>query len=225
MLKPKIMTLQKDQIECLFEFTRRHGVQYYDVQAELVDHLASQIEADMDANPALAFHAALDEAYTKFGPKGFKFIEDHRAEAVYVRYEALWSKEAKQWATLKNLFLLFLIGLAGYLLGTVIDPSWRLHIVVGAFAVLHYFQLTKAAKQQKEAKKKLLILKFLENKKWSAIVLDAIIINLTAGDWFSVPVAIVAIGVLFFFVSRISTHRVHLRMTLRVQNEYPEAFT
>jgi hypothetical protein len=219
------MTLQKDQIECLFEFTRSHGVQYYDVQAELVDHLASQIEADMDANPKLSFHAALDEAYTSFGPKGFKFIEVHWAEAVYLRYKTLWSQEAIQWATLKNLFLLFLIGLTGYFLGTVIDPSWRLPIVVGAVAVLLYFQLTKAAKLQKEAKKKLLVLEFLESKKWSAIVLDAIIINLTAGDWFAVPVAIVVIGVLFFFVSRISMHRVHLRMTLKVQNEYPEAFT
>jgi hypothetical protein len=219
------MTLQKDQIESLFEFIQSHGIHYYDVQVELVDHLASQIEAYMDANPALSFQAALDEAYTWFGQKGFKFIEDHRAEAVYVRYENLWSQEAKQWVTLKNLFLLFLIGLSAYFLGTVIDPSWRFYIVVGVFAVLLYFQLTKAAKQQKEAKKKLLVLEFLYSKKWSAIALDAIIINMTTGDWFSVPVAIVVIGVVFFFVSRISMHRVHLRMTLQAQNEYPEAFT
>ena len=219
------MTLRNEQIESLFEFTQTLGVKYYDIQVELVDHLASQIETDMAADHRLSFQEALNNAYTSFGPNGFSFIENQKEEALFIQYKGLWSDEVKQWITLKNLLLLLGIGLAAYFLGTAIDPSWRLHIVVVAFAILLYFQLTKAQAQKKEATKKLMVLEYLESKKWFALMTDAIIINLATGDWFFVPVEIVVGGVLFFFVSRISTHRVHMKMTLQVQNEYPEAFT
>ena len=42
------MTLNDQQIETLHVFTRNAGVKYYDVQQELVDHLAANIEAQMD---------------------------------------------------------------------------------------------------------------------------------------------------------------------------------
>ena len=38
------MKLTKEQIQQLYKFTRQHYVEYYDVQTELVDHLANDIE-------------------------------------------------------------------------------------------------------------------------------------------------------------------------------------
>ena len=38
------MKLTNQQIEQLFTFTRQHYVEYYDLQSELVDHLANAIE-------------------------------------------------------------------------------------------------------------------------------------------------------------------------------------
>ena len=38
------MKLTENQIEALYKFTRQHFVYHYDVQTELVDHLANDIE-------------------------------------------------------------------------------------------------------------------------------------------------------------------------------------
>mgnify|MGYP000193300158 CR=1 FL=1 len=40
------------QYESLFAFCRKHYVQYYDVQVELVDHLAEAIEEKLKAEKA-----------------------------------------------------------------------------------------------------------------------------------------------------------------------------
>ncbi|WP_262494794.1 hypothetical protein [Balneicella halophila] len=37
-------TVSDKQLERLYEFTRQHYVEHYDLQSELVDHLANAIE-------------------------------------------------------------------------------------------------------------------------------------------------------------------------------------
>lgn len=67
--------LTEQQIAALFDFTRTKYVRYIDVQHELVDHLASDIEIEMKDNPALTFDAALAKVYRKFPISGFsKFV-------------------------------------------------------------------------------------------------------------------------------------------------------
>ena len=53
------MKLSAEQIERLYQFTRQHYVEYYDLQTELVDHLANAIEEQWQQNPKLSFEEAL----------------------------------------------------------------------------------------------------------------------------------------------------------------------
>ncbi|MDR6968723.1 hypothetical protein J2X31_002749 [Flavobacterium arsenatis] len=53
------MKLNEQQIEQLYTFTRQHFVEWYDLQSELVDHLANAIEAEWHKNPKLTFEEAL----------------------------------------------------------------------------------------------------------------------------------------------------------------------
>ena len=53
------MKLNPQQIDKLYLFTRQHYVEYYDLQAELVDHLANAIEIEWQQNPKLTFDEAL----------------------------------------------------------------------------------------------------------------------------------------------------------------------
>ncbi len=67
--------LSKVQISSLFDFTKSKYVRFIDVQHELVDHLASDIEVEMNADSALTFEKALDKVYSKFPISGFsKFV-------------------------------------------------------------------------------------------------------------------------------------------------------
>ena len=45
------MKLTQQQIDRLYQFTRQHYVEWYDLQTELVDHLANAIEAQWQENP------------------------------------------------------------------------------------------------------------------------------------------------------------------------------
>ena len=59
--------LTQEQIEQLFVFTKKHLVEHYDVQVELVDHLANAIEAEWEINPNISFTEALQKEYKNFG--------------------------------------------------------------------------------------------------------------------------------------------------------------
>lgn len=62
------------QIEALFKFCKRKYVYYYDVQVELVDHLANAIEIEMENDRKLSFENALQKVYSGFGIMGFSTL-------------------------------------------------------------------------------------------------------------------------------------------------------
>jgi hypothetical protein len=62
--------LSEAQIQSLFTFCEKHFVKYYDVQVELVDHLASAIEIKMNTDSKITFEKALEAVHVSFGAKG-----------------------------------------------------------------------------------------------------------------------------------------------------------
>jgi hypothetical protein len=88
--------LTNEQVEQLFAFCRKHSVQYYDVQVELVDHLANAIEEKMTANPALSFEEALKMVYKGFGISGFGPVVKQKEKAVNKYNRQLMWKLVKQ---------------------------------------------------------------------------------------------------------------------------------
>jgi len=70
--------LTKEQIDQLFKFCEKHFVYSYEVQSELVDHLANAIETEMEVNKHLTFEKALDKVYSDFGVMGFSTIVRER---------------------------------------------------------------------------------------------------------------------------------------------------
>ncbi len=53
------------------KFTRQHYVEHYDLQTELVDHLANDIEKICEEQPNLSFEQAKTISFKKFGVFGF----------------------------------------------------------------------------------------------------------------------------------------------------------
>ena len=71
--------LTEIEIEKLFAFCRRHYIQYYDVQAEIVDHFADAIEKAMEKDPQVSFEQALAAVYVSFGGyKGMQKIQEEK---------------------------------------------------------------------------------------------------------------------------------------------------
>ena len=74
--------LSDKQTQELYKFCNKHYVSYYDVQTELVDHLASSVEEEMHLNSELDFEKALEKVYLSFGVNGFSTIVREKSESL-----------------------------------------------------------------------------------------------------------------------------------------------
>jgi hypothetical protein len=80
------MKLTEDQIQELYRFTQQHFVEWYDLQTELVDHLANDIESILTNNPSLTFNEAKDKSFKKFGICGFQDVVIKKQKALRKKY-------------------------------------------------------------------------------------------------------------------------------------------
>jgi hypothetical protein len=108
------MKLSAAQIDHLYLFTRQHYVEYYDLQTELVDHLANAIELEWEINPTLSFETLLNKEFKKFGVFGFMDVVEEKQKAMNKIYNKLvWGhfktffKFPQIIGTLLSIFLLF----------------------------------------------------------------------------------------------------------------------
>lgn len=72
--------LTAEQIDYLFTFCANRGVVFYEVQAELVDHLSHSIEKQTEENSSIQFLNALNHAFEEFGWSGFHDIVKEKAK-------------------------------------------------------------------------------------------------------------------------------------------------
>ncbi len=105
--------LSAAHIEQLYAFTRAHFVDYYDVQTELVDHLANGIEAQWAANPDLDFEQALDIEFKKFGVMGFAEIVQETQNHYTQKFNKLQQQGFLKFMQIKVVLLLNII-LSGF---------------------------------------------------------------------------------------------------------------
>jgi hypothetical protein len=108
------MKLTPVQIDQLYTFTKQHYVEYYDLQTELVDHLANAIELEWESNPTLSFETLLNKEFKKFGVFGFMDVVEKKQMAMNKIYNKLvWGhfktffKLPQIVGTLFSIFLVF----------------------------------------------------------------------------------------------------------------------
>src|SRR5665647_56724 len=103
------MILTNKQIEYLFDFCRQHFVQYYDVQVELVDHLANAVEVEMVADDKLSFEKAVEKIHRSFGVMGFApLVAEKQKIAKKQSRKLFWNifKNQFHWPKIITFFLL-----------------------------------------------------------------------------------------------------------------------
>ena len=99
------MKVNQDQIENLYQFTRAHFVEWYDVQTELVDHLANGIEAQWEGNPNLTFKECLNNEFKEFGIFGFSEVVEQKTNALSKYYIKEVFKHLKEYFKLPKVIL------------------------------------------------------------------------------------------------------------------------
>ncbi len=94
------MKLTTEQINQIYTFTRQHYVEWYDLQTELVDHLANAIEEQWQENPKLSFNEALQNEFKKFGVFGFMDVVEGKQRFLQKKYNQI------VWTIVKTFFTL-----------------------------------------------------------------------------------------------------------------------
>lgn len=166
------MKLTQPQIQNLYNFTRQHYVEHYDLQTELVDHLANDIESVWQTEANLSFEDARDKAFKKFGVFGFMDVLERRQKTMNKRYiKYLWV-ELKQWFTFPKLITTIAVFLIIYMsLSSVLAKS----LLIGFYALICVFVIYKSIQLNRQFKQR----KALSNKKW---MLEEIIFKQAGGS-------------------------------------------
>ncbi|ATA74151.1 hypothetical protein CGC52_01060 [Capnocytophaga sp. H2931] len=130
------------QIERLYEFTRQHYVEYYDVQTELVDHLANAIETHWQEFPDDDFETALQKEFRKFGVFGFMDVLEEKTKQMSKRYNRMLWKKTKELFVISKIILIFCIVISIFSLFTlfgnakIMVPALSLAIFIAAIVFM-----------------------------------------------------------------------------------------
>jgi hypothetical protein len=161
--------LTAGQIQQLFVFCESKRVQYYDVQVELVDHLANAIETRMQENPDLSFEKALDLTYQDFGIFGFSKIVSAKEEAVMERQRHFFYTTVKAHFRWPKLLLLLLLTLGLNSAVSLFGLNGIYAIMIGIFfcsVVVLFYVSSRLNTIRRRLNKKLVIATFMYKSGW-----------------------------------------------------------
>lgn len=125
------------QIEDLFVFCREHYVYHYDLQLELVDHLASAIEQKWEESPRLTYNEALWEVFGKFGIYGFAKVRKAKEKALRKKYLRLQWKYICEFLKMPKIILFITIALFFYTVLRVTTNNYQISLVFMAATFIY----------------------------------------------------------------------------------------
>ena len=156
------MKITPEQIERLYQFTHQHYVEWYDLQTELVDHLANAIEQQWYENPNVHFEEALQTEFKKFGVFGFMDVVEKRQAALNKKYNKIIWGHFKDFFSVPKIIITFsLIGslflmLKNFKYAELISTTLIFGVII-TFWIGLLIQKRKSKKQTKESGKKWLL--------------------------------------------------------------------
>ena len=220
------------QISQLYKFTRSHYVEWYDLQTELVDHLANGIEMQWVEEPNLAFESALNHEFKKFGIYGFSDLIEQKSLALSKYYRKEIYRYFKDFFRLPKIIITGFAIWALHLFSSLFEQ--KLYIIIPFIILICITHSVHAFKEKKAVK-----VKFNKTgKKWFVdlqfVQLGGLIHVLNIGLWFPgltdpnrqwtniseliLITCLVLYALLFYIAIKIVTPK----LKQKVSNEYPE---
>ena len=131
----EVRKLTPEQIDDLYKFCEEHDVKYYDLQIELVDHLAAAIEENWLHHPELSFKENLCKTYNSFGRYGFIKIVDEKADELKKKYKHLQWQYIGEFYSLPKIILTVIFSLT--LFSLIRDTENFKHLIL--YLLIGYF--------------------------------------------------------------------------------------
>ena len=227
--------LTNEQIDQLFTFCEKHHVHHYDVQAELVDHLANAVEERMVKDENLSFESALAVVHAAFGVLGFAGIVNARSRSLSSRYRKLkkqlffsyftWPKAAMT----ACLFLFLMLPLKFF---TNNQLSIFIQVIIWFLFGFEVFVGIKNIRHLKKQNRKLLFTETAYFESWITIFIITLLVGNDYLDFFSNKTStavVITYGVNMFiymllFLSILAWREMNQQVYLTARKKYPEVF-
>lgn len=225
--------LSEEQIGVLFAFCEKKFVRWYDVQVELVDHLAHAIEDRMAKDPSLGFETALRNVYEGFGIFGFSRIVSERMERVYQMHRKTYYGRLKSHFRWPKIALMMLLATILFIACKESGALWLyLSITLLMFAALILSIHNGIEMSKLSRKKKLLMASFTYQSSWvylplylSGIIHDAFFRDNVEQALQPYQSILASILIAFYAVAIIAQYQLNLDVRKKIQVYYPELAT
>lgn len=161
------MRLNQDQIQELYTFTRKHFVEHYDLQTELVDHLANGIERQWAETPTLTFQEALNREFKKFGIFGFQDVIGERMKAMDKKYRAIIWRFYKEYFKLPKILLILSLTIGYFYLLRLLNLEDSYNFFLGTLLIalmILFFMSFRYRKKMNSKKRKWMLEEMLFNQ-------------------------------------------------------------
>jgi hypothetical protein len=222
--------LTKEQIDYLFEFCETKGVRYYDVQVELVDHLANGIEKELAEHPGSSSEKALDVVFASFGYRKFAPLVAEKRKAAKIYRRRLWWSIFRKQLIWPGTWVGWGIFLFIYRLLVIHDNQIVLHIslVLAMSALIVALNGGKRMEELEDRTGKFFLLtnrtelNFMIFCTYASIILFSSISQDYPGH-----LSFLIIGTLIFtfFLMCLANYRTLKRLEKQLEKDYPEIFT
>ena len=214
------MQLSDTQIQYLFQFVEKKSVHWYDLQIELVDHLASRIEEEMDADKTLTFEASLERVYKDFGLFGFVKVIQEKQIQLHRSARKIWWQEIHAFLAWPKVILLALLAAVLWTLSSLLPADLLMIGFLAAYILASLGSLGTMFRYRK-ACRKLLLLQYGGNYVSSVILLYEVLVFTSINSVSSITFCIFAtIGIVF----KITSFQLYKKVKKEALQLYPEAF-
>lgn len=168
--------LTPEQLDELFVFCRKHYVNHYDLQIELVDHLASSVEAQWQTNPGLSFQEALNSSFGKFGIFGFAKVKEQKQKELERKYRNLLIKFTLEYYRFPKLILTMMCTLVLFTVIHLIDNAFLIivpyFVFMAGFIIYYlYWLFPRNYKIKVKEGMSFMVLDYLKDKQFVVAIL------------------------------------------------------
>lgn len=208
------------EIQKLFRFTEKKFVHWYDLQMEMVDHLASSIEESMVADPNLTFDAALEKVYHGFGIFGFAKVVQERHHQLYRSARKKWWKELFDMFQWPKIMLIISMFSTIWLLSAIVEIGLLFAVVFILYVCINLAYFILLARDRK-FRKRLLFMECVSSYYFSLPYTYEIIFIYSPFTFQSLPmIMLLAVGIII----KLTSFNLYKKMRNEARMLYPEVF-
>ena len=157
----EVKKVSLEELQFIFNFCKKKDIYYVDLRMELVDHLASRVEAIWEKEPNLSFQEAFHKVYKSFGIFGLSTLAEEHGKIVSKKYWSLVKQEFKLWLKPPQVFATLLFLVLTYFSLAALPPLtyifWTLNFAGAIGTFVYMFLKAKRASQKLAGERSILL--------------------------------------------------------------------